>query len=145
MLKNVIIIIFSSIILFSCSNEKKKSTDKIDSSNPYLGTWTRSFEMGPEVKAQVTYTFKDDEINYEMNGPMKLNYTIVKDTFLIKDKRFIGVKDSEMYVVFIKDDTKESLTILKMKVESKEKALNMPFPSAEARSKFSSWNTYKRE
>lgn len=145
MLKKTLYVLLLSIIMMSCGSDKKNKTNTAKSSNPYFGAWTRDFEMGPEVKAKVTYVFTDDNIQYEMKGPMHLQYTIKKDTFLIKDKRWIGTKDGKTYVVFIKNDTKDELTLLKMEVSDREQALNMPFPLATARSKFSSWNTYNKK
>lgn len=134
-----------SIVLISCNSENKSTPKKAITTNPYLGEWTRSFAMSAESTAQITYSFWKDSISYEMKGPMQLNYAIKKDTFVVKENRWIGDRDGVKYVVFIKDASKDKITLLKMKSESIEAALKMPFPSDSARSKFSSWNTFSKK
>ena len=133
----------------SCKNNKnEKITEKesVKSTDlPFLGSWTRSFEMGNGVKANVTYTIYNDSIQYEMLGPMTMKYTLVKDAFVEKENRWVGKGNKSPYAIFFKNISKESITVLKMKVENKEKGLEMAFPSDSARSKFSSWNTYSKK
>lgn len=112
---------------------------------PFQGTWSRSFAMGKGVDANVTYTIFQDSIQYLMKGPMNMKYTLLKDVFSAKDNRWIGKRNEMPYVIFFKNISKDSITILKMKVESKEKAMKMAFPSDTARSKFSSWNTFAKK
>lgn len=136
-------------ITISCKNEKKDSkpkTETIKSTKiPFAGTWSRSFEMGKGVSANVTYNIYNDSIQYKMEGPMNMSYTLTKDSFITKDNRWIGKGNGSPYAIFFKNISKDSITVLKMKIENKEKGLKMPFPSDSARSKFSSWNTYTKK
>ncbi len=147
MKKTGILLIVFVLVLVSCEKSARKSIKKITitetSDNiPFAGTWIRSFEMGNGVSAKVTYEILKDSIQYTMQGPMLMKYTIKKDTFIAKDNKWIGEKEGTPYVIFVKNASKDSISLLKMKVESKSKALEMKFPSDTARSKFSSWNTY---
>ncbi len=145
----VIILILALTFTVSCKKTESvkivKSNDKTVTAIPFSGTWSRSFTMGKGVNANVSYTVFQDSIQYIMNGPMVMKYTLIKDVFSAKDNRWIGKRDETPYVIFLKNISKDSITLLKMKVESKEKALKMVFPSDTARSKFSSWNTYKKK
>ena len=150
MKKTILFIALILLLATSCKNDKKeKTTDqqtiKITNKIPFLGNWTRSFDMGNNINATVNYNIYQDSIQYEMLGPMNTKYTLVKDTFYPKDNRWIGKRGEIPYVIFVKNSSKDAITLLKMKVESKSKALSMPFPSDTARSKFSSWNTFKKK
>ena len=135
-----------SLLLINCTDSEKKNISKqTEATNPYIGNWTRSFAMSEESTAQITYSFFNDSISYEMKGPMQLNYTIKKDTFIQKENRWIGDKDGKTYVIFIKNTSKDKITLLKMQSKSIEDALKMPFPTDTTRSKFSSWNTYLKK
>lgn len=144
--KTGILLIAFALILVSCEKKAKKHIEKLvietTDNISFTGKWTRSFEMGNDVSAKVIYDIWNDSIQYTMQGPMLMKYTIKKDTFVSKDNKWIGKKDGTSYVIFVKNTSKDSISLLKMKVESKSKALGMKFPSDTARSKFSSWNTY---
>jgi len=148
-MKNLILLVFIMLFTFSCKTDKKvetkKSEIKTNKELPFLGTWTRSFEMGNGVSAKVTYSVFKDSIQYEMLGPMTMKYTLVKDSFYPKDNRWIGKRGETPYAIFVKNISKDAITLLKMKVNNKEDAEIMPFPSDSARSKFSSWNTYQKK
>ena len=149
MKKTGILLIAFTLILVSCEKKARKSVEKLvietKDNISFTGNWTRSFEMGNGVAAKVIYSIWNDSIHYDMNGPMHMQYTIKKDTFIAKDNKWIGKKDNTLYVIFAKNTSKDSISLLKMKVESKSKALEMKFPSDTARSKFSSWNTYIKQ
>lgn len=146
-------ILFTALIILlatSCKNDKKaqtadNQTTEIINEIPFLGSWTRSFDMGNNTNATVNYNIYKDSIQYEMLGPMNTKYTLVKDVFSPKGDRWVGKRGEIPYVIFVKNSSKDAITLLKMKVESKSKALLMPFPSDTARSKFSSWNTFKKK
>ena len=147
MKKQILILSILSISLWNCNHAKKENitTKTTTSNNPYLGEWTRSFQMSEESTATVNYIFYNDSIQYEMKGPMNLNYSIKKDTFLVKGNRWIGKKGTDTYVIFIQPNSKEKITLLKMKSKDIATALKMPFPSDTARSKFSSWNIFNKK
>ena len=149
MKKTGILLIAFVLVLVSCEKKARKNIEKLVLETsvdiPFAGNWVRSFEMGNGVSAKVTYSVWNDSIHYDMNGPMRMQYTIKKDTFVSKDNKWIGKKDGVPFVIFIKNASKDSISLLKMKVESKSKALEMKFPSDTARSKFSSWNTYYKK
>lgn len=149
MKKNLLFLAIISLVIVSCTkSEKIKKSKEIKeeiTKIPFKGTWARNFKMGKGVEAKVTYTIFEDRIQYEMNGPMQMKYSIKKDTFLVKENKWIGTKSGTPYVIFIKNNTKEAITLLKMKLKTKEEGMTMPFPSDTARSKFSSWNTYKKQ
>jgi len=90
----------------------------------------------------VFYRIWDDSIQYEMKGPLKLNYTLQKDTFIAKDNRWVGKLYEQDYVVFVKNITSDSIAIFKKKTKSIEESMSMLFPSDNAMSKFSPWNVY---
>ena len=143
MKKSILLIFVTVLFAVSCKNNKKvELTKKISNELTFAGSWTRSFEMGNGVAAKVTYNIWQDSIHYDMLGPMHMQYTIKKDTFIVSDNKWIGRKDNISYVIFAKNTSKDSISLLKMKVENMQKALEMKFPSDSARSKFSSWNTY---
>ncbi|MEE9348593.1 MAG: hypothetical protein V3U80_00945 [Flavobacteriaceae bacterium] len=145
-----LLILFSLFILIGCKkNDAPKTTSesqvKPTKNNPFIGTWSRSFSMGQDVTAQVTYDFHKDSVVYNMAGPMNLKYTLKSDQFIAKDNRWIVKKDSIPYVIFAKNITDKSITLLKMKLKNKEEGLTMKFPADSARSKFSSWNVYLKK
>jgi len=135
MKKQLFILTIISLIIMSCSNKKETISD------PYLGAWSRSFDL-LDSKAEVIYTFYNDKVQYEMQGGMSLKYIIKKDTFLINENKWIGNKDGETYVIFLKDKTDKEFTLLKLKTKDLTSALKMPFPADTAKSNFSSWNTF---
>ncbi len=146
MKKSIILLILIGLVITSCKKSEKVNTvEKQTVKIPFEGTWTRSFKMGENVEADVTYVISSDSIRYEMNGPMQMKYTIKKDTFLVKENKWIGSKDGTPYVIFVKNNTNEAITLLKMKLKTKAEGVSMAFPSDSARSKFSSWNTYNRK
>ncbi len=141
MKRTILSITLITVLLASCAPNTEK---KIINNIPFEGTWSRSFSMG-ETSAKVTYTIAEDSIHYAMNGPMDMQYTIKKDTFVSKDNKWIGMVDSTYYVIFAKNMNDKEVTILKLKSTNIEEALQMPFPSDTARSKFSSWNTFQKQ
>lgn len=77
-----------------------------------------------------------------MKGPLNLNYTLQKDTFIAKDNRWVGKLYEQDYVVFVKNITSDSIAIFKQKTKSIEESMSLPFPSDTATSRFSPWNVY---
>ncbi len=145
-----ILLIIFALVLVSCQKSVKKNVEELivtETSDDilFIGNWERSFEMGNGVSAKVTYSIWNDSIHYDMKGPMHMQYMIKKETFVPRDNKWIGKKDNTTYVIFVKNASKDSISLLKIKVESKSKALEMKFPSDTARSKFSSWNTYYKK
>ncbi len=149
MKKTILILIAFTLLLFNCKENKVNKPVEVNDSkstvNPFLGSWSRSFEMGSGMSAKVDYIVSADSIQYVMNGPMVMKYTIKRDTLIANENKWIGTKGNEVYVIFTKNKSNDSITLLKMKVDSKLKAIEMKFPSDTARSKFSSWNTYYKK
>ena len=143
MKKYLLILILSIIGITACENSKKTETTlKKDNTVPFIGNWGRSFELGKDSTQLVFYRVWEDSIEYEMKGPLNLNYTLQKDTFIVKDNRWIGKLHEENYVVFVKNITSDSIALFKKKTENKAEALSIPFPSDTATSRFSPWNVY---
>jgi len=143
MKKYVLLVILSIIGITACENSKKTEvTLKTDNTIPFEGTWGRSFELGVDSTQLVFYRIWEDSIQYEMKGPLNLNYTIQKDTFIAKDNRWIGNLHGNPYVIFVKNVTSDSIAIFKKEIKNKEEALKMSFPSDTAMSRFSPWNVY---
>ena len=71
-----------------------------------------------------------------------MNYTIMKDTFVVEDNRWVGILNDQSYVIFAKNITTDSITLLKQKAKNRQEALTMPFPSDSATSRFTTWNVY---
>ncbi len=109
---------------------------------PHEGSWTRNFEIGKDSTQYVYYTIWKDSIKYEMSGIMAMNYTIKMDTFVVKDNRWVGILNKQSYVVFAKNITVDSITLLKQKAKDRQEALTLPFPSDSATSRFTTWNVY---
>jgi len=132
------------LIFLSCSDSTVNQ--KIHDSNiPFLGNWTRSFELGKDSIQHASYRIFKDSIEYEMFGTMAVKYVIKKDTFIAKDNRWIGKMHDNVYVIFIKNNNEKTITLLKKQVKDKNEALYMQMPSDTARSHFTSWNIYKKE
>jgi len=144
MKKSILVLIILALIIVSCNKSESKKEKDSPNKPTIEGVWSRSFAMGKDVTAHVKYSFFNDSIVYNMNGPMKLNYTITKDSYL-NNNRWIGKSGETQYVIFIKDLSNKSLTLLKKKVKNREEAMTMKFPSDSARSQFSSWNTFMKE
>jgi len=111
---------------------------------PFKGVWTREFSMGLDADQQVSYMIDDDKIEYKMKGSMSIEYTIKMDKFIVKDNRWIGKDGDQQYVIFVKNITKDSISLFKQKVKNLDEATSMSFPSDTQRSQFTSWNVYKR-
>ncbi len=137
----LLIVIFIGIT--ACENSKKTETTlKIDSTIPFEGTWGRSFELSKDSTQLVFYRIWEDSIQYEMKGPLNLIYTLQKDTFIVKENRWVGKLYEQDYVVFVKNITSDSIAIFKQKTKSIEESMSIPFPSDTATSRFSPWNVY---
>lgn len=141
-------------IVVSC-NDTSKDTQPIESTEiqsevaekseiPFKGTWSRAFSMGEGMEQEVSYSITDKEIVYAMKGAMPMEYSLIMDSFVSEDNRWIGTKGDETYVVFVKNITAESISLFKQKADSKDAALKMVFPSDTTRSKFTSWNVYNK-
>lgn len=139
----LLILILSILGITACENSKKtKTTLKTDNTIPFLGNWGRSFELGKDSTQLAFYRVWEDSIQYEMKGPLNLNYTLQKDTFISKNNRWIGNLNGTPYVVFVKNVTSDSIAIFKKEIKNKKEALTMRFPSDTAMSRFSPWNVY---
>ncbi len=147
--KIIVLLALILIVTLSCKKNKSLKTNTKESVTkketiPFIGTYSRSFAMGKDVNAKVTYNIFQDSIQYEMAGPMALNYTLHKDKFIADQNKWIGKKGDTQYVIFVKNVTDTEITLLKKKAKSMDDAIAMKFPSDTARSKFSSWNVYTR-
>jgi len=143
-MKHYLLTVFFIVIgITACENSKKTAASRIDDNKiSFEGVWTRSFDLGNDSIQNVFYRIWQDSIQYEMKGPLNLNYTLQKDTFVSKDNRWIGKLYDQDYVVFVKNITLDSIAIFKQKTKSIDEAMSMPFPSDTATSRFSPWNVY---
>lgn len=143
-MKNYLLIVILSFIgITACENSKKTETKlKKENTISFIGNWGRSFELGKDSTQLVFYRVWEDSIQYEMKGPLNLNYTLQKDTFIVKDNRWIGSLNDNPYVIFVKNVTSDSIAIFKKEIKNRDEALSMPFPSDTAMSRFSPWNVY---
>ena len=143
-MKNYLLIVAIIVIGFAaCENSKKTEISlKTETKIPFEGVWSRSFDLGNDSIQDVFYRIWDDSIQYEMKGPLNLNYTLQKDTFIAKDNRWVGKLYEQDYVVFVKNITSDSIAIFKQKTKSIEESMSIPFPSDTATSRFSPWNVY---
>jgi len=145
MKKSILILATIIIGITACENSKKtRTTLKMNNEISFEGVWGRNFELGEgkDSVQLVFYRIWEDSIQYEMKGPMNLNYTLQKDTFIAKDNRWVGKLNGESYVIFAKNITSDSIQIFKKKIKNKAAAMSIPFPSDTARSRFSSWNVF---
>lgn len=143
MKKSLVFILISILGVTACNNSKKaEPIFKTNNTIPFIGNWGRSFELGVDSTQLVFYRVWEDSIQYEMKGPLNLNYTLKKDTFIANDNRWLGNLHGNPYVIFVKNVTSDSIAIFKKEVKNKEEALTMLFPSDTAMSRFSPWNVY---
>ncbi len=148
---NVLLAIIITSLLYSCIGAKNNRFTSLSETqtieeNPFLGVWSRSFELGKkDSTTYVYYRMFADSIQYEMAGPLALKYTMLTDTFLHGENRWVGTLHGHPYVIFIKNHIADSISLLKKKVKTKQEALTMAMPSDTARSHFTSWNVYYKQ
>lgn len=136
-------------LLGACQNTattdaKEPTAIEAAQSIPYLGEWTRNFDMGEGVTQHVFYRISEDHIEYEMQGAMSVKYELELDTFIASDNRWIGTRADDPYVIFVKNITTDSFALFKQKVESREEALGMAMPSDTASGRFTTWNVFQK-
>ncbi len=122
------------------SEEKLQSREMI--SLPFEGIWERSFELGKDSIEDVYYTITTDSIQYEMAGPLSVKYTIHKDTFISKNNQWVGKMNDVYFVIFVKNNSPDSITLFKQQFDDLEGALTRTLPADTVSGHFSSWNTY---
>ena len=132
----------------TATNDAKETVEttavEVAPSIPYLGEWTRGFDMGEGVTQHVFYKITEDRIEYKMQGAMSVKYELELDTFIAADNRWIGTRADDPYVIFVKDITTDSFALFKQKVESREEALGMTMPSDTASGRFTTWNVFHK-
>ncbi|MEN8248965.1 MAG: hypothetical protein ABFS32_08535 [Bacteroidota bacterium] len=143
-MKNIILFAVILILFSSCSNKEKAHEEVSNESTSvtYEGTWKRSFELGVDTLQYVTYNIMNDSIQYIMEGPLPIKYTMYKDTFITKDNRWIGNLGDDYYTVFVKYYNADSISLFKQQFETREEALTRAYPSDTVSGHFSSWYTY---
>lgn len=121
---------------------KEKEDLVITNKLPFEGIWTRSFELAKDSIQQVFYRVWTDSIQYEMQGSLPIKYTMYKDTFISKENKWIGKLKEVPYVLFVKINSKDSITLFKKQAMNNSEALQMKTPHDSVSSHYSSWNTY---
>lgn len=147
-MKVVITSILAVVLVFiSCNNDdntpiEKKSRDQIT----FTGTWERQFEPVPGNTHTADYFIYQDSIRYTLTGNVgNANYVMKRDTFLMKNNRFIGhTNENKYYLIFVKNITDNSLMLYKQEVESINEGLSIDVP-ADDTTENHSWNTYQKQ
>lgn len=127
--------------LMACSKEEDLSENK--AKIPFDGHWQRMFEAGAGNPHIVDYIIYQDSIHYSIAGTFgNASYTMVRDTFIVDDNRFIGhTNEGEIYLVFVKDATDQEITLYKEKLENMDDGLNSDVPPSNTTANHG-WNTY---
>jgi len=143
-MRNLIVVMaFLSIIIVGCNNASKEEskTEEVLSMS-FEGNWQRTFQLGVDSLQYVYYNISDDSIEYIMEGPLPLNYTMAVDTFVSKDNRIVATLNDVHYVIFIKHFNADSISLFKEQMDSRAEALARLFPADTVSGHFSSWYTY---
>ena len=112
---------------------------------PFLGTWTREFEVGPGNIHVATYVVESDRIHYTLTGNVgNADYVMVRDGFSGTDNRFVGhTKDGELYVLFAREISDRNVTIYKKRVDGLTAALELAVPPDDTIENHG-WNAYEK-
>jgi hypothetical protein len=143
-MRNLIIVIaFLSMAITGCNTaDKEELKTNAQLSMAFEGNWERTFQLGVDSLQYVYYNIYSDSIEYIMEGPLPLNYTMMVDTFVSEDNRIVTTLKDVHYVMFIKNFSVDSLSLFKEQMDSRAEALARPFPAHTVSGHFSSWYTY---
>ena len=112
---------------------------------PFLGTWTREFDVGPGSPHVATHVIAPDRVHYKLVGNLgNADYVVIRDGFSATDNRFVGhTADGEFYVLFARDVSDQSITIYKQEVDGLTAALELAVPPI-GTTESHGWNTYEK-
>jgi len=127
-------------------NDEKSSLENETPALPFEGNWTRSFQLGEGADSlqYVYYNIYTDSIQYIMKGPLPLNYNLIRDTFLLKENRWVGKLNDVYFAIFVKAINADTIALFKQQFPTREEALNRPYPADTVSGHFSSWYNYYR-
>lgn len=142
MKKILVSIVLASLIFTACSNDDDSTTNE-KAEIPFTGTWERQFEAGPGNQQTASYFVYQDSIRYTLVGAVgNADYLMERDTFLIDNNRFIGhTDDAKYYLIFVKNENSDSITLYKQEVESITEGLSTEVPDDDT-TEGHGWNTY---
>lgn len=137
MKKTALFLLFSILILTAF---KKNEEPKLN------GHWARQFEVGAKQLHTAEYFIYQDSIRYTLNGPIgKANYLIKRDTFLLETNQFIGhTEENQYYLLFLKNITKDSISIYMQKTNNVVDALQITIPN-DTITQNHGWNTFHKK
>lgn len=137
------IILLLVIISFACSNDDGIINNSKVDNIPFTGTWKREFSAGEGNNHEVFYHIYQDSIRYILNGPVgNANYVMKRDTFLLKNNRYIGhTSNNQHFLIFVKEHKGDSISIYKKKVKSISEGLAESIPATDDTSNHG-WNIY---
>ena len=99
---------------------------------PFAGIWDRQFEAGTGTGAwhTVTYSIYEDSIRYTLTGPVgNADYTMLRDTFILEDNRYIGhTNDAVYYLIFTSEITTDSIKVYKEIIPNFETGMSIQIP-----------------
>lgn len=112
---------------------------------PFLGTWTREFDVGPGNTHIATYVVASDRIHYTLTGDLgNADYVMIRHGFSGTDNRFVGhTKDGKYYVLFAREISDRNVTIYKQKVDGLTAALGLAMPPIDTTENHG-WNSYEK-
>lgn len=134
-----------SAFLATCGPPSETGVDSVEDPIPFLGTWTREFEVGPGNMHVATYVVESDRIHYTLTGNVgNADYVMLRDRFSGTDNRFVGhTKDGELYVLFAREISDRNVTIYKKRVDGLTAALELAVPPADTTENHG-WNAYEK-
>lgn len=127
------------------ANDVERPAYSVEDPIPFLGTWTREFEVGPGSPHVATYVVAPDRVHYKLVGNVgNADYVVIRDGFSASDNRFFGhTTDGEFYVLFARDVSDQSVTIHKQKVDGLTAASELAVPPIDT-TESHGWNTYEK-
>lgn len=145
----VTIVILGTITFTGCKKEEvtQQIPGPVVKTNIHFeGIWKRTFEAGPGNLHTANYLVYQDNIRYTLSGQVgNANYLMERDTFLLKNNRFIGhTNDNTYYLVFVKNVLGDSLTLYKQEVTDVNDGMTIDVPS-DTTTLNHGWNNYYKQ
>ena len=139
----ILLSVFMLSLLTNCNRDEQDTPSAATIS--FTGQWTRQFSVAGLLH-NVSYTIHQDSIRYKLSGGIgNANYLILKDTFLLKDQRYIGhTPDGQHYLIFVKNHNADSLILYKQKVSTISEGLKLGIPPDHTTANHG-WNVFYKQ
>ena len=135
--------IFMLALMINCDRDEYGNPSA--ATVPFTGHWARQFSAAGLLH-DASYTIHQDSIRYKLSGGIgNANYLILKDTFLLKDQRYIGhTPDGQHYLIFVKNHNADSLILYKQKVSTISEGLKLGIPPDHTTANHG-WNVFYKQ